>query len=243
MRNPYHFLTELVNLEMPQGSYVTDETIGKVEDELRPDEEVQYIARGNDVKVKYRGSSESLDYIRGRPRLVVTDQRVFIKVPKFINTHVESFEYDQLTGADLGNSGMSGTRVKFRTVQGKDYSFRADKPEDTELEMMAEFMRERVSGQQTAQSETDSTPTGSSTADRDDLHKAQSCVECGESVSEGVERCPNCGYNPGEHKKWFYIHALLAGVSGATIVGLLIAPFFWIKGRKHRKKYKRGVTG
>ena len=228
---------------MPQGNYVTDETIGKVDGELRADEEVQYLARGNDVEVSYRGSTDNLNYLRGRPRLVATDQRVFLKVPKTMSNRVDSFEYDELAGADLGNSGLSGTRVKFRTVQGKDYSFRADKPDGAELEQMVEFMREQASGQQSTQSETGSTPTASSTADRADLHKTESCVECGEGVSEGVSRCPNCGYDPGDHKTWFYIHALLAGLVSITIVGLLIAPVFWWKGRKHRKKYKRGVTG
>ena len=40
---------------MPQGNYVTDETIGKVENEVWNDESVQYIAKGSgNVKERLR---------------------------------------------------------------------------------------------------------------------------------------------------------------------------------------------
>ncbi|KOX94867.1 hypothetical protein AMS69_03125 [Haloarcula rubripromontorii] len=221
---------------MPEGNYVTNKTVSKVEDELRADEEVQYLARGNKVEQSYRGSTEKLGYLRGRPWLVVTDQRVFLKIPKAMSSHVDSFEYDELAGADLGNSGMTGTRVKFRTVQGKDYSFRADKPEDTELEMMVEFMREQASGQRS----TGAAPSGSHSAD---LHQTESCIECGQGVSEGVSRCPNCGFNPAAHNKWRAIHSVLAGFSFITIVGIPLAIWFYLKAKSHRKKVKGGVTG
>lgn len=221
---------------MSKGNYVSDETVGKVDGELRPEEEVQYIARGNKVEQSYRGSTESIDFLKGRPWLVATDQRVVLKIPKIMSSRIESFEYDELAGADLGNSGMTGTRVKFRTIQGKDYSFRADKPDDTELEMMTEFMRERVDGQQAPESDTGTTTTASSSSNRADLHKTESCIECGEGVSADVSRCPHCGYDPSDHKTWLYIHVLLSG----TIV---LLPISFFKARAHAKKARKGVTG
>ncbi|MDS0280562.1 PH domain-containing protein [Haloarcula onubensis] len=221
---------------MPQGSYVTDKTIGKVEDEVRADEEVQFIARGNDVEVSYRGSTDNLNYIRGRPRLVVTDQRVFLKIPKTIGTNVESFEYDEIAGADLGNSGLTGTRVKFRTVQGKDYSFRADKPDDSELEMMVEFMREQASGERPQTS-------GSAGSTPADFHQTESCIECGEGVNEGVSRCPNCGYDPSDYKSKQRKNSLIGGILCATIIGIPLGILYIRRARKQGKKAKRGVTG
>ena len=230
---------------MSEGSYVTEERIGKIDDELRDNETVQYIAKGNSLDAKYQGSTTNYNNTKGWPRLVATDKRVFFKVPKVLNTKVESVEYNELSGADLGSSGLSGTEIKLRTIQGKTFVFKADEPGDVELEELVDFIREQITDQPEAESQTTSTTstnTGSS-SDRAELHKTESCVECGESVSEGISRCPNCGFNPGEHKKRFYIHALLAGISGATLVGLVIVPFFVWKSRKHRKKYKQGVTG
>jgi hypothetical protein len=239
---------------MPQGSYVTDDTLGKVDDEVRSDETVQYIAKGNSLDAKYQGSTTSYNNTKGWPRMVATDQRVFYKVPKVFNTKVESVEYSNLSAADLGSSGLSGTEIKLRTVRGKTYTFKADEPGDAELEEMVEFIREQISNQsgpETQSASSDTTSPSSTTAsqsttsssDRADLHKTESCVECGESVSEGIERCPNCGYNPDAHNKWRAIHSVLAGVSFITIIGIPLAVWFYLKAKGHRKKVKAGVTG
>ena len=230
---------------MAQGSYVTDKRIGKVDDELWDDEAVEFIARGNDVKSKYQGSETSYDNTKGWPRLVATDQRVFIKVPKLLNTKVESIDYSDLSAADIGSSGITGTQIKLRTIQGKTYIFRADEPDNPELEQMVDFIRSQITGEQQTKSEPSASTTTTSTSfpDRAELHQTESCVECGESVSDGVSRCPNCGFNPSKHKTWFYIHVVLSGVSAATIIGILILPFFIWKARKHRQKYRGGVAG
>lgn len=222
---------------MSQGSYVTQERIGKIDDELWDDETVQYIARGNSVKAKFQGSTTSFDNTKGWPRLVATDQRVFFKVPKVFNTKVESVDYNDLSAADLGSSGMSGTQIKLRTIRGKTYVFKADEPGDVELEEMVDFIREQITDQPEPKSDTSSTTTTTSSAtDQADLHKTESCIECGEGVSEGVSRCPHCGYNPGDHKKWMYIHVLLS----ATII---LFPISFFKARAHGKKARKGVTG
>jgi hypothetical protein len=218
---------------MTRGSYVTPATTGKVEDELRADEEVQFIARGNKIERSYRGSTETLGYLRGRPWLVATGRRVFLKIPKAMSNDIDSFAYDELAGADLGNGGLTGTRVEFRTVRGEDYSFRADKPAAPELEMMAEFVRERASGQQSP----GDAPPASADPTR---HQTQSCRECGGGVNEDVSRCPNCGFAPADHKKWALIHLLLGTVSAPTVVGPLL---FGLKMASHWRKYRRGVTG
>lgn len=128
---------------MAKGSYVSDKRIGKVVDEVWADETVEFIAKGNNVKAKYQGSTTSFDHTKGWPRLVATNQRVFIKVPKLLKTKVESVDYDDLSAADLGSSGLTGTQLKLRTIQGKTYIFRADEPGDAELEQMVDFIRSK----------------------------------------------------------------------------------------------------
>lgn len=227
---------------MAQGNYVTDKRIGKVDSEIWDEETVQFIAKGNDVKAKYQGSTTNFDNTKGWPRLVATDQRVFIKVPKLLNTKVESIGYDDLSAADLGGSGITGTEIKLRTIQGKTYTFRADEPDDTEIEEMVEFIRSRITGEQ--QTEPSPSSTASSTSpDRAELHKTESCVECGESVSDGVNRCPHCSYDPEAHRKWWWIHTLLIGLLWATIIGIPFSIIPFLKSRKHSKKYKQGVSG
>jgi hypothetical protein len=227
---------------MPQGSYVTDETIGKVDDEVRSDETVQYIAKGNSLDAKYQGSTTSYNNTKGWPRAVATDQRVFFKVPKVLNTKVESVRYNELSAADIGSSGLSGTEMKLRTIQGKTFVFKADEPGEAELKEMIEFIRGQITGQPEPESNTSSTTntttsaTTSSSSERADLHKTESCIECNEGVSEGVTRCPHCGYNPSDHKKWVYIHGLLC----CTVI---LFPISFFKARAHGKKARKGVTG
>jgi ribosomal protein L37E len=69
------------------------------------------------------------------------------------------------------------------------------------------------------------------------------CRKCGSELeTANVSRCPHCGYDPGEHKKWFWIHVLLSGVLAATLVGIILIPFTILKARSHRKKSKQGVA-
>jgi len=226
---------------MSQGGYVTDETIGKVNDEVWGDESVQYIAKGSgNVTESFQGSTTKHSSTKGWPRMVATDRRVFIKIPQLTGSKAESVDYEDLSAADVGSSGLTGTQIKLRTVRGKTYSFKADEPGDAELEEMVDYLRGQISNQQTTDSESPSTHTSSSTADRADLHKTASCVECGEAVSEGVSRCSNCGYAPSEHKKWALVHLILGTFSAPTVVGPFV--FGW-KMAGHWKKYKRGVTG
>lgn len=77
----------------------------------------------------------------------------------------------------------------------------------------------------------------------DDNPVSINCRECGSEVeSDSVSRCSNCGYNPAEHRKWFYIHVLLSGVLWATLVGIPFSIITILKARKHRKKSKQGVA-
>lgn len=227
---------------MAQGSYVTEKSVGKVEDVLRSDEEVQFIAKGNKVKVKFQGSTDGINHTRGWPRLVATDRRVFIKVPRFIFTKVESVPYTDLSAANTGSSGLTGTEIKLRTVEGKTLIFRATDPNDSELKQLIDYLHNQItSGQGSEDIETPS--TGTTPQQQEDLRQTETCIECNQSVSGGVNRCPNCGFNPAEHKKWMYLHSVLAGVSAMTIIGLIIAPVFLKKARGHGKKYRGGVTG
>lgn len=229
---------------MSQGSYVNEKRIGKVDDELWSDETVEFIAKGNGVKVKYQNTSDSLDHTKGWPRLVATDRRVFIKVPKLISTKIESVDYEDLSAADLGSSGITGTQIKLRTNAGKTYIFKADEPDDTELRQMVDFIQSKITGEPQSEGEQSSTATPSpSPTDTDQLSKTESCVECGEGVSDGVARCPNCGFDPSDHKTWFWIHVFLTGLLWATLVGIPFSIITILKGRKHRQKYSGGVTG
>lgn len=77
----------------------------------------------------------------------------------------------------------------------------------------------------------------------DDDPVSINCRECGSELdSADVSRCPHCGYDPGEHKKWFWIHVLLSGVLAATLIGIILIPFTIWKARKHRGKYRQGVA-
>jgi len=77
----------------------------------------------------------------------------------------------------------------------------------------------------------------------DDNPVSINCRECGSEVeSDAISRCPHCGYNPGEHRKWFYIHVLLSGVLWATLIGIPVSIITILKGRSHRKKSKQGVA-
>ncbi|MFT4883554.1 MAG: ribosomal protein L37E [Natronomonas sp.] len=80
----------------------------------------------------------------------------------------------------------------------------------------------------------------SSSSDRADLHKTESCIRCGESVSEDATRCSNCGYDAADHEKRALIHLVLGTVSFPTIIGPVV--FGW-KAGGHWKKHKRGITG
>ncbi|WP_436900244.1 PH domain-containing protein [Halovenus halobia] len=217
---------------MPQGNYVTDDTLGKVESEVWSDETVNYIAKGSgNVKAKFQGSTSKLSSTKGWPRMVATDQRVFIKIPQITGSKVEEVQYEDLSAADIGSSGLTGTQIKLRTIRGKTYTFKADEPGDAELEEMVDYIREQISNHQPAEQ-----ATSSGSANRADLHKTESCVECGEGVSEGVSRCPHCGFNPSDHKKWRWIHVALC----MTVV---LIPISLPKARAHAKKAKGGVTG
>lgn len=234
--------------QMAIGNYVTEKQIGKVEDIFWDDEQVEFIAKGNNVTAKYQGSTESFDNTKGWPRMVATDQRVFIKVPKLLNTKVESLGFDELSAADTGSSGLTGTEIKLRTVRGKTYIFKADEPGEAEIEEMVNYIRDQLTGEKPSETdnsnfESNSTTQMSSGTARSAARKTESCVKCGESVSDGVSRCSNCGYNPGEHRKWLYIHLVLTAVLILTVVGIPLGIFTYLKARKHNKLYKRGVTG
>ncbi|MFA9516571.1 hypothetical protein ACERIT_05040 [Halopenitus sp. H-Gu1] len=77
----------------------------------------------------------------------------------------------------------------------------------------------------------------------DDNPVSINCRECGSEVdSDSVSRCAHCGYDPAEHKKWFWVHILLSGVLWATLVGIPFSIITILKGRSHRKKSKQGVA-
>jgi hypothetical protein len=166
------------------------------------------------------------------------------------NTKVESVEYSDLSAADRGSSGLSGTEIKLRTVQGKTFVFKADEPGEAELEEMVEFIRGQITNQSSPEPDSPSTTSPSSSAtrttstdDRAELHKTESCVECGESVNEGVSRCPNCGYDPSNIKSKQRKNSLIGGILCATIIGIPLGILYIRRARKQAKKAKRGVTG
>ena len=227
---------------MPQGSYVTDETIGKVDSEVWSDESVQYITKGSgNVKESFQGSTTKHSSTKGWPRMVATDQRVFIKIPQLTGSTVESVNYQDLSAADIGSSGLTGTQMKLRTIRGKSYTFKADEPGDAELEEMMDYIREQISNHQPAEQATPS--TGSASTNRADLHKTASCIECGEGVNEGATRCPNCGYDPSDYKSKQRKNSLIGGLLCATIIGIPLGALYIRRARKQGKKAKRGLTG
>jgi hypothetical protein len=227
---------------MVQGSYVTDETIGKVDDEVWSDESVQYIAKGSgNVVESFQGSTTKHASTKGWPRIVATNQRVFIKTPQFTGSTVESVDYQDLTAADIGSSGLTGTEMKLRTFRGKTYTFNADEPGDAELEEMMNYIRKQISNDQPAEESTSSTDSAS--ANRADLHKADSCVECGESVNEGVSRCSNCGYDPADYKEKFRKNFLIGTVLCSTVIGIPLGILYLRRAFKQAGKAKKGVTG
>lgn len=223
---------------MPTGNYVTDKTIAKVEDQIRSGEEVKFLARGNKVYESYQGSKDSIDYVKGKPRLAVTDSRLFIKIPKIMNSKILSYDFSEIGGMDIGDSGMTGTVVNFRTSGGKDYTFRADKPEEVELKQLAEYVRSQLSQtdatpNQNTNSQNNQSDMSTPTAQNADSRKTASCVECGAAVGEHASQCPNCGYDGPEHMKWLIIHLVLAIVTIPTLVGPVI--FGWKVGTHFKK--------
>jgi ribosomal protein L37E len=77
----------------------------------------------------------------------------------------------------------------------------------------------------------------------DDDPVSINCRACGSEVdSDSISRCPHCGFDPAEHKKWFWIHVLLSGVLWATLIGIPFSIITILKARSHRKKSKQGVA-
>jgi len=69
------------------------------------------------------------------------------------------------------------------------------------------------------------------------------CRACEREVNSfEVSRCEHCGYDASGHTKWKWIHALLAGLLCATLIGIPLAIIPILKARKHGTRASQGVV-
>jgi len=69
------------------------------------------------------------------------------------------------------------------------------------------------------------------------------CRACEREVNSfEVNRCEHCGYDASGHTKWKWIHAILAGVLCATLIGIPLAIIPILKARKHGTRASQGVV-
>lgn len=149
----------------PQGEYVTEERVAKLDGILDEGESVHYLTKGSKVTVKGDGSGfggndkETKAGTKGKVRAAFTDGRVAIKIPQLTGSDEQTIPYDTVTSVDL-DSGLVTKELKLQT-EGYSYEIKVEDPGKEECRDITKFVRERRSseGDQTVVAESDPDPT------------------------------------------------------------------------------------
>ncbi|MDF9744524.1 PH domain-containing protein [Natrinema salsiterrestre] len=135
----------------PQGDYVTEKRVEKIQDLLDEGEKIHFLLAGRDLDVEGSGAGEtkygvnrnrrstSLSYIY----TAITDKRIAIKIPGYITGNDErSIPFDSITSVDL-DVGMVTKRLSLQTP-GQTYHIAILQPGKRECRSASQFIRDRI---------------------------------------------------------------------------------------------------
>lgn len=134
----------------PCGDYVTPKRIDKVKDVLRPDEKVHYITKlngavtGEGETSPWKATGDEDVSLRGYERAVFTNNRVVIKIPKWIGAKERTIPYDGISSID-SESGLIYSKITIRT-HSDVYKFSILKPGKDEIREIVSFVQNEIAG-------------------------------------------------------------------------------------------------
>lgn len=134
----------------PQGEYVTEKRVGKIEDVLEDGEPVHYLIRCNKFETRGAGAggvfgsmnSDVETGSKGYVRAAFTDNRVVVKIPQLMGNDERSIPYDTISTAQF-DKGMMKSKITLQTA-GAAYEIYGVKPGKDELREALKFVREKI---------------------------------------------------------------------------------------------------
>lgn len=156
---------ENANLDCePQGEYVTEKRVAKLDGILDEGENVHYLTKGSKVTVKGEGSgfggdTETKAGTKGKVRAAFTDKRIAIKIPQLTGSDEQTIPYDTITSVDL-DTGLVTKEIKLQT-EGYSYEIKVEEPGKDECRDVTKFVREKRSsaGEDAVVKESEPDPT------------------------------------------------------------------------------------
>lgn len=138
----------------PQGEYITEKRLRKIDSALEDGESVHYMTAGSTIDAEGDGAGQSLfgdDRSRksgttGFVRTAFTDDRVVIKIPQVTGNDRRIVPYNNITSVDV-DTGLVKKRISLQT-KGHTYHIEVDKPGKDECREICSFVREKMREQQ-----------------------------------------------------------------------------------------------
>jgi multidrug efflux pump subunit AcrB len=146
----------------PKGDYATAERVGKMEDVLDPDEQVEYVVEGKNIQKKGESRGVLGSDVDTKTSVLssvltgATNKRLVSKIPQVLGDDEQTIPYNRIEGVDL-DTGLVKKKLTVKT-SGSAYEIQVNDPDEDEIREMARFIREKMKESQQANAQVGSEP-------------------------------------------------------------------------------------